>query len=143
MTIEVHTAAYDHNGQVTAHISVDGVAYDYTLPTVSDGSPVWVAVDAALNEGLSIKPFKPPEVNTQPAPIVIPAVTFWERTTEAEGEEIEAMLAQQPFRVRQIFTTAQTYRSDQELWPLLQQVAVQLFGEERAAELLAPYSEGV
>jgi len=79
-------------------------------------------------------------VEPEPEPeavISIPAVTFWERTTEAEGSAIEAMLAQQPFRVRQIFMTAQSYRSDHELWPLLQSAAIGLFGEERAAELLA------
>ncbi len=70
--------------------------------------------------------------------IIIPAVTFWERTTEVEGTAIEAMLAQQPFRVRQIFMTAQSYRSDHELWPLLSEAAVQLFGAARAAELLVP-----
>lgn len=69
--------------------------------------------------------------------ISIPAVTFWERTTETEGTAIEAMLAQQPFRVRQIFMTAQSYRSDHELWLLLQSAATGLFGEERAAQLLA------
>ncbi|MFS1808976.1 hypothetical protein, partial [Bacillus anthracis] len=67
----------------------------------------------------------------------IPAVTFWERTTEDEGTAIEAMLNQQPFRIRQIFMTAQSYRSDHELWPLLQSAANGLFGGERAAELLA------
>lgn len=78
-------------------------------------------------------------VEPEPEPeavISIPAVTFWERTTEAEGSAIEAMLEQQPFRVRQIFMTAQSYRSDHELWPLLQSAAIGLFGEERAAELL-------
>lgn len=74
----------------------------------------------------------------EPEPIIsIPSVTFWERTTETEGSAIEAMLNQQPFRVRQIFMTAQSYRSDHELWPLLQSAAIGLFGEERAAELLA------
>ena len=79
-------------------------------------------------------------VEPEPEPeavISIPAVTFWERTTETEGSAIEAMLSQQPFRVRQIFMTAQSYRSDHELWPLLHSAAVQLFGEARAAELLA------
>lgn len=83
-----------------------------------------------------ILPYNPPEPEPE-QPITIPAVTFWERTTEAEGTAIEAMLAQQPFRVRQIFMTAQSYRSDHELWPLLQNAAIGLFGEERAAELLA------
>lgn len=83
-----------------------------------------------------ILPYIPPEPEPE-QPISIPAVTFWERTTEAEGTAIEAMLAQQPFRVRQIFMTAQSYRSDHELWPLLQSAAIGLFGVERAAELLA------
>lgn len=82
-----------------------------------------------------ILPYIPPEPEPE-AVISIPAVTFWERTTEAEGAAIEAMLNQQPFRVRQIFMTAQSYRSDHELWPLLQSAAIGLFGEERAAELL-------
>lgn len=78
------------------------------------------------------------EPKPEPAPpIVIPAVTFWECTTEVEGSAIEAMLNQQPFRIRQIFMTAQSYRSDHELWPLLQSAAIGLFGEARADELLA------
>lgn len=72
-----------------------------------------------------------------PAVISIPAVTLWERMTEAEGEQVEAVMQAQPFRIRQIFTTAQTYRSDHELWPLLQQVATELFGVQRAGDLLA------
>lgn len=68
---------------------------------------------------------------------VIPAVTLWERLTEAESEQVNTAMATQPFRTRQIFLTANTFRSDHELWPLLVQIATDLFGEERAAELLA------
>lgn len=82
--------------------------------------------------------FKEPPIEPEPeAVVIIPAVTFWERTTEDEGTAIEGMLNQQSFRVRQIFMTAQSYRSDHELWPLLTGAAIQLFGEARAAELLA------
>ena len=85
--------------------------------------------------GNVIEPYVPePEV---PTVISIPAVALWERMTEAEGEQVEAIMQTQPFRIRQIFTTAQTYRSDHELWPLLQQVATDLFGAQRAGELLA------
>ena len=85
--------------------------------------------------GNAIEPYVPgPEA---PTVISIPAVTLWERMTEAEGEQVEAVMQTQPFRIRQIFTTAQTYRSDHELWPLLQQVASELFGAQRASELLA------
>lgn len=114
-----------------------------TAPTVEER--------AAYPDGTIEVPLKPSEhhewqngrwvyIEPKPEPeppIVIPAVTFWERTTEAEGSAIEAMLNQQPFRVRQIFMTAQSYRSDHELWPLLQTAAIGLFGETRAALLLA------
>lgn len=79
-----------------------------------------------------VEPPKEPEL------IVIPAVTLWERLTEAEAEQVDAAMATQPFRTRQIFLTANTFRSDHELWLLLVQVATELFGEQRAAELLAP-----
>lgn len=69
---------------------------------------------------------------------IIPAVTLWERMTDTEAEQVNAAMATQPFRTRQIFLTANTFRSDHELWPLLEQIAHQLFGEDRAAELLAP-----
>ncbi|GAA5666154.1 hypothetical protein Brsp07_04663 [Brucella sp. NBRC 14130] len=80
-----------------------------------------------------------PEAPEYPEPMtvtVIPAVTLWERLTEAEAEQVDAAMATQPFRTRQIFLTANTFRSDHEFWPLLVQMATELFGEERAAELL-------
>lgn len=69
--------------------------------------------------------------------VILPAVSLWERLTEAEAEQVNAAMATQPFRTRQIFLTANTFRSDHELWPLLVQMATDLFGEARAAELLA------
>ncbi|WP_235925510.1 hypothetical protein [Brucella pseudintermedia] len=80
-----------------------------------------------------------PPVIEQPEPVIIvPAVALWERLTDAEAEQVEAAMATKPFRTRQIFLTANTFRSDHELWPLLEQMATDLFGEERAAELLSP-----
>ncbi|TWH03352.1 hypothetical protein L614_001300001210 [Ochrobactrum sp. J50] len=74
-----------------------------------------------------------------PPPVVeVPSVTLWERLTDAEAEQVNAAMATQPFRTRQIFLTANTFRSDHELWPLLMQMATDLFGEARAAELLSP-----
>lgn len=79
----------------------------------------------------------PPEPVESPSVVVIPSVSLWERLTEAEAEQVNAVMATQPFRTRQIFLTANTFRSDHELWPLLVQMATELFGEDRAAELLA------
>lgn len=81
-------------------------------------------------------PLPPP-----PPAIEVPSVTLWERLTEAEAEQVNAAMGTQPFRTRQIFMTANTFRSDHELWPLLVEMATGLFGEERAAELLADPSE--
>ncbi|EBY7415896.1 hypothetical protein D6J61_26890, partial [Salmonella enterica subsp. enterica serovar Alachua] len=67
-------------------------------------------------------------------------VTLWERTTPSEAAQIEDVMATQDPRSRNIFRTAQTFRSDHELWPMLKTLATQLFGEERAAELLARVS---
>jgi hypothetical protein len=72
-----------------------------------------------------------------PLVIEVPSVTLWERLTEAEAEQVNAVMATQPFRTRQIFLTANTFRSDHELWPLRVQMATDLFGEARMAQLLA------
>jgi len=79
-----------------------------------------------------IPSFEPPDPVT-----ALPAVTLWERLTEAEAEQVNAAMATQPFRTRQIFMTANTFRSDHELWPLLKSMATDLFGEERAVQLLS------
>lgn len=67
---------------------------------------------------------------------VIPAVTLWERMTEAEAEQVAEVMKTQSVRTVQIFNNATTFRSDHELWPLLEQIANDLFGATRAAELL-------
>ena len=82
--------------------------------------------------------FEPPVV---PPVTVVFAVDLWSRMTDAEADQVGAAMAGQPFRVRKIFETANSYRSDHELWPLLVQIATTLFGEERAAQILAPSSQ--
>ncbi|MEH0295860.1 hypothetical protein V6R98_27100 [Agrobacterium sp. CCNWLW71] len=82
--------------------------------------------------------FEPPFV---PPVTVVFAVDLWSRMTNAEADQVGAAMAEQPFRVRKIFETANTYRADHELWPLLVQIATTLFGEERAAQILAPSSQ--
>ncbi|MGP4671725.1 hypothetical protein ACSV5N_07145 [Agrobacterium salinitolerans] len=85
----------------------------------------------------------------QPAPVpepvtVVYSVDFWTRLNggadgnSGEVAQVLAAMALQPIRTRKIFEAANSYRSDHELWPLLQQLATELFGAERAAEILAP-----
>lgn len=94
---------------------------------------LWLSADGKIVAPPVAKPVETPE----PA-IILPAVILWERTTKTEAAQIEAAMETQDPRSRNIFRAAQTFRSDHELWPLLEQLATQLFGEERAAELLAP-----
>lgn len=90
------------------------------------GARMWINGD--------IVEYTPPAVD----PVTIPpAVTLWERMTDDEAEQVNGAMATQPFRTREIFLTVNTFRSDHELWPLLVQMATDLFGEARAAELLA------
>lgn len=72
-----------------------------------------------------------------PPIIELPSVRLWERLTEKEADDVRQAMATQPFRTQQIFLTANTFRSDHELWSLLVQMATDLFGEARASELLA------
>lgn len=96
------------------------------------GLALWQKANAG--EYGPIAPYIAPE--PQPVITTLPAVTLWERLTESESEQVNAAMATQPFRTRQIFLTANTFRSDHELWPLLVQMATDLFGEIRAVELL-------
>lgn len=75
------------------------------------------------------------------APIFVYKLDLFERTTSAEAEAILAAMDAHPARIRMIFNAAQSFREDHELWPLLTGAATEMFGAERAAELLAP-SEG-
>nr|WP_278388391.1 hypothetical protein [Brucella intermedia] len=114
--------------------------YDYDVPSGS------IEITNAQHEELlsfqgqrrivngQVVEYTPPAA---PIVTVLPSVTLWERMSPSEAEQVEAAMATQPFRTRQIFLTANTFRSDHELWPLLMQMATDLFGEERAAELLA------
>lgn len=69
--------------------------------------------------------------------VVLYPVDLWSRLTNAEAEQVEAVMLEQPVRLQNIFRAASSYRSDHELWPLLQSIAVGLFGEARASEILA------
>lgn len=129
---------FDENGFPSAYYPSGSIEKDLIPPTAVDitseqhlefishpGLRKWI--DGKIVEFT-------PEI---PSPvIVVPAVTLWERMTDAEAEQVNAVMATQPFRTRQIFLTANTFRSDHEFWPLLVQMATELFGEERAAELL-------
>lgn len=72
-----------------------------------------------------------------PDVIILYPADLWSRLTEGEADQVEAAMATQSARIQNIFRSASSYRSDHELWPLLETVAIGLFGDERAAEILA------
>lgn len=87
-------------------------------------------------EGNAIPPYERP---TEPEPVtILYPVDLWSRLTDVEADQVEAAMRTQPARVQNIFRAASSYRSDHELWPLLEIMAIELFGPERAAEILAP-----
>lgn len=85
--------------------------------------------------------YSPPQIEIPDPVTVVFSVDLWSRMTDAEADQVGATMADQPFRVRKIFETANSYRSDHELWPLLVQIATTLFGDQRAAQILAPSSQ--
>ena len=126
----IDNAKYTKSGSIIATIDNK----DMTIPDdMANRHRVMLAEWEAA--GNVIEPYVP-EPLPEPV-IIIPAVTLWERMTDAEAIQVNDAMATQPIRTRQIFLTANTFRSDHELWPLLQQIASRLFGVERAAELLA------
>lgn len=79
-----------------------------------------------------------------PTPVIIVyAVDLWSRTDEEEATKIEESMELQPVRLRNIFKSASSYRSDSPLWPLLLGIATTLFGEARAKQLLAPSEQAL
>ncbi|WP_296085339.1 hypothetical protein [uncultured Agrobacterium sp.] len=69
---------------------------------------------------------------------VVFADHIWERMTLKEADQVGAAMKQRDFRTRKIFESVSSYRSDHQIWPLLHQIVTQLFGAERAAQILAP-----
>ena len=134
-------AVIDDNGFPIAFYSSDIHGESFPPETVDITDEQWL--EFIENPGArkwqdgEVVEYTPPEPEPAPQITVVPAITLWERMTDNEAEQVNAAMATQPFRTRQIFLTANTFRSDHELWPLLVQMATDLFGEERAAELLS------
>jgi len=78
-----------------------------------------------------------PEPAASPLPVVLYRADLYRRCTDDEADAIDAALANQPTRIRRIFESAVTFRSDDEMWSLLHDAAVGLFDDKRAAVLLS------
>lgn len=127
-------------------MEVIGYTKDGSIAAIIDGENAIVPNDMRNRHRLMIAEWEAagntippyvPEPEPEPVTIVYPA-DLWRRVTNDEADVIAEAMQEQPLRLRKIFETAQVYRSDDELWPLLQGMAAQLFGEARASEILAP-----
>lgn len=112
----------DQNGKVNG-VHRNGQTEIADLTELAEGHPDVVAFYAALGA---------------PTVTILYPVDLWIRLSDEETEQVEAAMAMQPVRIQNIFKSASSYRSDNEFWPLLVSVATQLFGAQRAAEILAP-----
>jgi hypothetical protein len=82
----------------------------------------------------TIEPFPP-----LPGP---PVITFkadiWRRCTDVEADALDADLKAQPARIQRLFGDAQHIDHADPLFDLMRGAITARFGEERAAEILAP-----
>jgi hypothetical protein len=81
-----------------------------------------------------VEDFVPPPAG----PVVVNKVDFYNRMTEKEAEDVELLISKQSVKNRRIFESASTFRSDYELWDLLNSLADTVFTPERKAVILAP-----
>ncbi|GJD63740.1 hypothetical protein [Methylobacterium frigidaeris] len=79
----------------------------------------------------------PPPAPAITGPTITSKADLFRRCTDAEAEAIETALAAQSVRKRRIFETAQYISSEDPDFADLRAAAVEMFGAERAAELLA------
>lgn len=120
----VWTTVQDHRGETW----FDADAREVPVTTIGDPA----TFDPPLFSVAPEQPEPPPPV------IVVAKFDFWDRMTEDEAAAVEQVVAQQSVKQRRIFETANTFRSDYELWGLLNTLADQLFTPERKAAILAP-----
>ncbi len=84
-------------------------------------------------------PVVEPEAPPEPAPFtMIPKDIIWRRATDDEAEQMEEVLSAQPVRLRRIYEGAGFISTSDELYGVLEGALVQLFGLQRAKELLEP-----
>lgn len=65
---------------------------------------------------------------------------FWMRVTDAEAEQIDALLEAQPAKMRRLWTDAQYLDHTHPMYPQVLSALTSLLGEARANELLAESS---
>lgn len=122
-------ARYDDGGSVTA--TINGVTWHGITPE----SRFWADVEAWVAEGNTIAPYVAPVV--VPPPARYSKKRLFEAMTEAEYDTFEQTEAQQPAKDRRVFREAQELDAADPGFARFEGLLVQVYGAERAAEMLA------
>lgn len=72
-----------------------------------------------------------------PVVVVLPVNVLFGRMTDEEAESLDTAMMAEPLRIRRMWATASSFRSDQEPWAVIEGHAIGLFGQDRADEILA------
>lgn len=108
----------------------DGIGWDSTGVCVDEADPHLAALRAVIAAH---------DPDAVPVPVTVLAkVDLYRRLTDDEFDRMTVGVAAQSKRIQGIFDAAQNFRSDAPEWELLKRMAVQLYGPERAAELMTP-----
>lgn len=138
-------AIFDENGFPTAFYWQDNHTPEVPVGVIEITEEQWLEFvdNSGLRrwDGSKVVEYTPPTPEPEPVVTILPAVTLWERLTEDEADQVNDAMATQPVRTQRIFTTVNTFRSDHELWPMLEQIAIALFGKDRACEILTPVDQ--
>lgn len=131
--------------QVASGFVVNRTLFDGDMPDGwADENDTWIASDEAqIGWSYDGSIFSPPPLPEpeKPTPVVLTSISkdaIWRRATDEEAEQMEAALQAQPVRLRRIYEGATFISAEDELYGVLAATLVQLFGAERADELLEP-----
>lgn len=80
----------------------------------------------------------PEDVPAQEPPARVYKATMFRRMTDEEYAAYEQIRAQFPPRLAALFDAVEYLSTNDEFWPAMVAAANQVYGEERAAEILAP-----
>lgn len=76
--------------------------------------------------------------STPPNNYQLSKVTAWRRMTTDEAQQLDAVMMETDAQMRQIYLGAQYLYSGDDLWTTLWGILVDLFGQTRTAQILAP-----
>lgn len=132
---------------------IDGVVHPTSIETLwsekdLEAAGLYVPVAPSVPEGRTVASFTVGRVDGVVTKIYVledaPAFenisknVIWERMTEEEADQADALLKAQPAKILRIYEGATYISVKADLYPQLFGAMAQLFGEKRASEILEP-----